>query len=82
VTRRAIAKEHSLQASHTKRVYEDELRRRETENLERLADLRAQIAQLKVDHSREMHQLALENENLKARLANQAVCRRCHRPVN
>ena len=68
--------------SAIKMRYEATMRDRDLECLEKMNDLRAQIAQMKVDHSREVHQLALENEELKARLHNLKACRQCHRTMN
>lgn len=56
--------------------YEHAMKEREMDFLEKLNELRAQIAQMKVDHRREITALALENENLKALVQNERLRQR------
>ena len=74
-----MSKELANKNSALKIKYEQLLHDREREYLEKIGELRAQISQLKVDHRRELTQLALENETLRSALQNERGWHRSHR---
>lgn len=77
-----MTKDLANENNNIRKRYETAMRDRELEYLDKLNELRAQISQMKVDHTREVQQLELEKEQLKATLQNQRACRQCHRTMN